>query len=111
MKITIVVFLLAFGLMARAGFAIASGQHVNHDHGTVAQETAAPVSDAVEVGNKFCPVSGEEVGKMGDVVKKEYNGKIYNMCCKMCLKDFDKDPEKYSKIAEDEVLKAQKAVQ
>lgn len=58
---------------------------------------------AVEVGNKICPVSGEEVGEMGEVIKYEYNGKIYNLCCPMCEKDFAKDPEKYSKIAEDEV--------
>ncbi len=60
---------------------------------------------AVEVGNKVCPVSGEKVGQMGDIVKYEYNGKIYNLCCPMCKKDFSKDPEKYRKIAEDEVKK------
>ena len=60
---------------------------------------------AVEVGNKICPVSGDKVGEMGDIVKYEYNGKIYNLCCKACIKDFKKDPEKYSKIAEDEVAK------
>lgn len=57
----------------------------------------------VEVGNKICPVSGEEVGGMGEVVKYEHNGKIYNLCCAMCAKNFKKDPEKYSKIADDEV--------
>lgn len=58
---------------------------------------------AVEVGNTICPVSGEKVGEMGDIVKVEYNGKIYNLCCSMCAKDFKKDPEKYSKIAEKEM--------
>ncbi|GEM_PF-2256234 len=63
------------------------------------------VVKAVEVGNKICPVSGEKIepSKMGDPVTYEYNGKIYNLCCGMCVKDFKKDPEKYSKIAEDEV--------
>ena len=67
---------------------------------------------AVEVGNKICPVSGDKIpapgekGTMGDEpVKYEYNGKIYNLCCLMCIKDFKKNPEKYSKIAEDEVAK------
>ena len=65
----------------------------------------------IEVGNKFCPVSGEKIpppdekGEMGEAVKYEYNGKIYNLCCPMCIKDFKKNPEKYSKIAEDEVAK------
>ena len=69
-------------------------------------------SKAIEVGNKICPVSGDKIpvpgekGTMGDEpVKYEYNGKIYNLCCQMCVKDFKKNPEKYSKIAEDEVAK------
>jgi len=60
-------------------------------------------SKAVEVGNQICPVSGNKVGEMGEIVKYEYKGKIYNLCCPACIKDFKKDPEKYSKIAEEEV--------
>ena len=65
------------------------------------------VAQPIEVGNKVCPVSGEKVpapgekGEMGGAAKYEYNGKIYNLCCSMCIKDFKKNPEKYSKIAED----------
>lgn len=75
-------------------------------------ETAVPAEQpaavkAVEVGNKICPVSKEKVGEMGDIVKYEYNGKIYNLCCPMCKKDFAKDPEKFAKIAEDEVAASQ----
>ena len=69
----------------------------------------APATKSVEVGNKICPVSGDKVGEMGDVVKYEYNGKIYNLCCPMCKNDFAKDPAKYSKIAEDEVAKEKTA--
>ena len=76
------------------------------------QKEKTATSQAVEVGNKICPVSGDEVpvlgekGAMGDEpVKYEYNGKIYNLCCAMCAKDFKKNPEKYSKIADDEVAK------
>lgn len=61
---------------------------------------------AMEVGNKHCPVSGEEVGKMGPVVPYEHNGKIYNLCCPMCVKDFKKDPAKFAQKAEDEVAAA-----
>ncbi len=72
-----------------------------------AEEVAAtevPATDEpVEVGNKICPVSGEKVGGMGDIVKQEHNGKVYNLCCAMCAKDFSKDPEKFAKIADDEV--------
>ena len=75
---------------------------------TAPEDIAQPVIEeavsqpAVEVGNKICPVSGEKIESMGEGVKYEYNGKIYNFCCPMCLKDFKKDPEKYSKIAEEE---------
>ncbi len=54
----------------------------------------------VEVGNKICPVSGEEVGLMGPIEQYEYKGKIYNFCCASCIDSFKKDPEKYIKIIE-----------
>ena len=82
-----------------------------HDENMVSmraiQQTVTTTSQAVEVGNTMCPVSGSKVndGKMGEAVTYEYHGKIYNLCCKMCIKDFKKDPEKYSKIAEKEVAK------
>ena len=57
----------------------------------------------VEVGNKICPVSGNPVGQMGPAIKYTYNGKIYNLCCPMCVRSFKNNPEKYSKIAQDEV--------
>ena len=62
----------------------------------------------VEVGNKICPVSGNKVGEMGPAVKHAYNGKTYNLCCGMCPSKFDKDPAKYSKIADDEVASVSK---
>lgn len=60
---------------------------------------AAPV---IEFGNKICPVSDERL-ITSEVIKYEYKGIVYNVCCKMCLKDFKKNPEKYIKK-----LKAQK---
>ena len=63
---------------------------------------------AVMVNNPICPVSGQKVGgAMGPVVHYEYKGKIYNFCCTMCLKDFQKDPEKYVKIV-DEMMAGEK---
>lgn len=49
--------------------------------------------------NSVCPVSGEEID--GDITAT-YEGKTYALCCKRCLKKFDKDPEKYIKnLSED----------
>lgn len=62
---------------------------------TTAQTKEEPFKSAPsEVGNKICPVSGEEV-KEEERYQVEYEGKIYNLCCKMCLKDFNKDQQKY----------------
>ncbi len=60
--------------------------------------------EAINVGNKTCPVSGEEIGEesmKGQEVTVEYKGKVYNLCCPMCKKDFNKDPEKYIKILQE----------
>ncbi len=54
--------------------------------------TQAP-AEIIEVGNKLCPISHEEVDEHGKPVPVEYKGKRYNLCCKMCEKDFLKDPE------------------
>ena len=65
-------------------------------------EAEIPIASAVEVGNKICPVSGEKVDDHGKPYKIEYMGKIYNLCCSMCEKDFKKDSAKYiSKIEEE----------
>ncbi len=63
---------------------------------------ANPDAGVVNVGNKVCPVSGESIGSMGDAFKVQHDGKEYNLCCKMCVKDFEKNPEKYIKIVEAE---------
>jgi len=60
--------------------------------------TRAPM----QVGNAICPISGELISGVGEGngVQIEHEGKIYNVCCKFCAKDFKKDPEKFSKVIE-----------
>ena len=41
---------------------------------------------------KTCPVSGEELGSMGEPVEVLYGTRLVRFCCKSCLKGFDKDP-------------------
>lgn len=62
-------------------------------------------------GNKICPVSKEPVGKMGDAYKMEYNGKEYNLCCKMCSKDFKKNPEKFAQITDAENMQTESVIE
>ncbi|OGX08318.1 MAG: hypothetical protein A2Z88_05750 [Omnitrophica WOR_2 bacterium GWA2_47_8] len=63
--------------------------------------TVVDAATPVEVGNKICPISGKQVGEMGEIVKVEHNGKVYNLCCPGCLKDFQADPESYIKKLEE----------
>ena len=102
--LTLGVVLLGTGVaFAEDQPAVATGQP------TVAAGDQAQTAP-VEVGNKFCPISHEEVGKNGmQPYKVTYNGKVYNLCCGMCLKDFNKDPEKYSKMLDEEAAKEEAA--
>ena len=42
-----------------------------------------------------CVVSGEKLGSMGEPVVVNHNGTEVRFCCKECLPEFNKDPEKY----------------
>ena len=47
-----------------------------------------------------CVVSGEKLGSMGDAYVLEHKGQQVQLCCKSCLKKFNKDPDAYvAKIA------------
>ncbi|MBI4308794.1 MAG: hypothetical protein HY591_00530 [Candidatus Omnitrophica bacterium] len=79
--------------MLTAGLAFA--QEMKADEDAVApavEEAVAPA--AVEVGNKMCPITGEEI-KADDMAQVEYEGKIYNVC-KAGKEMFDKNPEQYA---------------
>jgi YHS domain-containing protein len=58
---------------------------------------------------KTCIVSGEKLGEMGKPFVYEYKGREIKFCCKGCLKDFNKDPQKYIKKIEEAEAKAKKA--
>jgi YHS domain-containing protein len=70
--------------------------------------TSAPQkSAAVNVGNTICPVTGEKIDESAKATY-EYQGKVYNFCCAMCLDDFKKNPAKYIAKVEEE-LKSNRA--
>lgn len=55
-----------------------------------------------------CVVSGEKLGEHGKPVEYEAKGRKVVLCCKMCKKDIDKDPDKYlKKLDEAEAAKKQ----
>lgn len=55
----------------------------------------------VEKLNTVCPVSGEDIGDDGYIVK--YKEKSYQVCCKKCVAKFKNDPERYLKNLKDEL--------
>ncbi len=42
-----------------------------------------------------CLVTDNELGSMGKVVTKVYDGQEIKFCCKPCIKKFDANPAKY----------------
>ena len=58
---------------------------------------------------KTCIISGDKLGEMGDPYVYAYKGREIKFCCKGCLKDFNKDPEKYVKLIDQAEAKSKKA--
>jgi len=54
---------------------------------------------------KTCVVSGDTLGEMGKPVVLVKDGQEVKLCCKDCIKDFNKDPQKYLKIIQEKSKK------
>lgn len=50
---------------------------------------------------KKCVVSGDTLGEHGKIVKVSHDGTDVYLCCKDCVKDFEKNPAKYTKMVKD----------
>jgi YHS domain-containing protein len=57
---------------------------------------------------QICVVSGEKLGSMGKAFVHSHEGREVQFCCKGCLKDFNKDPQKYLKKIDEATEKAKK---
>ena len=71
--------------------------------------SAALSSDSAAYPLEKCIVSGETLGEHGEVLIKEYDGREVRFCCKMCVKDFEKDQASFLKKMDDAIIKAQLA--
>jgi YHS domain-containing protein len=54
-----------------------------------------------------CPVSGEELGSMGEPVVKVYDGREVRFCCDDCVGKFEADKAKYWNKADDQIIAEQ----
>jgi len=84
---------LALALAASTTFAAA-------DTSLVLKPSPERVKAAKVVGNKICPISGDEIGSMGPGKTVIYQGKAVQLCCGGCLKKFAKEPAKHLAAAE-----------
>lgn len=55
---------------------------------------------------KTCVVSGEKLDSMGEPYVFTHEGREVKLCCKGCLKDFNKEPAKYIKKMDEAEAKA-----
>jgi YHS domain-containing protein len=99
---------LSFATGCHGGSAKEEGAHKHSSHEEKVKATAKTTQEtkekAINVGNKICPVSGEKIDSSGmKAVIYEYQGKIYNFCCSMCVEEFKKNPEEYIKKIEKEL--------
>jgi YHS domain-containing protein len=114
-----VFMLVAVATLALTGIVSAEEMAVKDAVVPVVEKAAAPaveaavpavVPAAVVVGNTVCPVCGMEIpaDQLGKTMV-DINGKVFNVCS---VGDKDKaliEPDKYLKIAEDSVKKAEVA--
>ena len=97
MRFSLIALILVCGLIAgKLAFACESCEAAKAETMQIAKADEKQMESAqpalTEVGNTICPISDEKIVP-GKEVKITYKGKVYNMCCSMCEKDFKKDPE------------------
>ena len=63
-------------------------------------DTAKPDAKAKPYPLEKCIVSDEKLGEMGKPYVFTHEGQEIKLCCKSCLKDFNKNPAKYLKKLE-----------
>ena len=54
-----------------------------------------------------CPVSGQELGSMGDPVVAEYDGREVRFCCDGCVSTFEDDQETYWAEIDEAIIEQQ----
>lgn len=65
--------------------------------GPVTAFSAEKAKDVKPYPLKTCVVSDEKLGEHGKPYVFTHEGQEVKLCCKDCLKDFKKDPAKYTK--------------
>lgn len=59
-------------------------------------DTALIAAQIASYPAKTCPVSGKALDSMGDPIDRLYGTKLVRLCCKGCVKSYEKDPAKFA---------------
>jgi len=73
--------------------ALAQPGHEGHAHAQKGADKTWTEPYALDT----CPVSGEQLGSMGDAIVKNYDGREVRFCCSGCIEDFEADKKAYFK--------------
>ncbi len=92
---------LASGLIAAA-----AGGEAQETSATAAASRASTSSLQASYPD-LCVVSDEKLGSMGAAHTVQHNGRTVKFCCKACVAEFDKDPEKYLRKLDEAVISEQ----
>ena len=65
---------------------------------TVAAKKAAPKPKPKPYPLETCLVTGDDLDEMDERVSTVHDGRVFEFCCKPCLKKFNKNPGKYVKL-------------
>ncbi len=93
-KVYIIVAVLFFAVLV-------NNQVIYSEDVSTVKNVNTEVVKPVDVGNKICPVTGNTIDESTKATY-EYEGKIYNFCCPMCINTFKGDPQKYIKKIENQ---------
>ena len=119
-RFRIINVLAAIGAAAATSAAFA--QHDEHQHGDRPAQHAQPhehgeAGHAAEHSQTHrpsdpyplatCPVSGKELGAMGDPIIEQYDGREVRFCCSGCVGKFEAASEEYWKKIDEQIAKEQ----
>lgn len=115
LHLSMILFLLAALLLPAGAFAAEPAKDTM-DMGGMSMDKPADVKTAKTLAKDVptsypldvCPVSDQKLGAMGKPVVINYKGREVRFCCPACPKEFDKDPAKYLKKMDEQIIKKQK---
>ena len=74
-------------------------------------ESSKPAASTTRVGDPYmlttCPISGGELGGMGDPIVNLYGGREVRFCCAMCVPKFEADQASYFEKIDAQIIASQ----